>query len=197
MEHSRRRFIRHGVYVCATPLIFSPLIGWAKDNVESQQTLGDIQWQTLRALTGRIIPTDSSPGATEANCVAFIDKALAEGNADIASLALDEMHRICLSGHKKSFFKLETSLQDAFITDLQKGSITQWQQPKITPDAFFNMIWAMTITAFLADPKYGGNADYIGWKLAGFPGHNHQLGIISPEQMQGKRHVPTVWGGIV
>ena len=40
-------------------------------------TFGPAQWQLVEALTARIIPTDHQPGAREANCVNFIDKALA------------------------------------------------------------------------------------------------------------------------
>jgi len=200
MQKSRRRFIRGGVYICASPTISSPLIAWAQVHSDSrQQTLDDTEWHTLKAVTGRIIPTDSTPGANEARCVNFIDNMLADGHGHpmTISLGLAEIHRLCLTLHQKSFFRLEALLQDNLIADLQKGAIKHWQQPDIAPDKFFDMIWALTITAFLADPKYGGNFGHVGWKLAGFPGHNHQLGHISPEQMQGRRSIPTAWGGAI
>ena len=33
---------------------------------------------------------------------------------------------------------------------------------------FFEAVRVSTITGFLADPRYGGNADKVGWKLIGF-----------------------------
>jgi gluconate 2-dehydrogenase gamma chain len=32
------------------------------------------------------------------------------------------------------------------------------------------MLVQNTVEGFLADPIYGGNRDFIGWKLIGFPG---------------------------
>ncbi len=32
------------------------------------------------------------------------------------------------------------------------------------------MLLQNTVEGFLADPMYGGNRDFIGWKLIGFPG---------------------------
>jgi len=51
-----------------------------------------------------------------------------------------------------------------------------------------------TIVGFLADPKYGGNRDYVGWKVAGYPGGGHHLGGYSPAQMIGKEKIKTMWG---
>jgi len=32
------------------------------------------------------------------------------------------------------------------------------------------MLWQNTQEGYLADPMYGGNRDFAGWKLIGFPG---------------------------
>jgi gluconate 2-dehydrogenase gamma chain len=35
---------------------------------------------------------------------------------------------------------------------------------------FFKMLQQNAIEGYLADPMYGGNRDFAGWKLIGFPG---------------------------
>src|SRR5436309_1954677 len=36
--------------------------------------------------------------------------------------------------------------------------------------AFFNTLRTHTMESMFADPVYGGNKDFAGWKLVGFPG---------------------------
>jgi hypothetical protein len=36
--------------------------------------------------------------------------------------------------------------------------------------AFFNLIRTHTIQGMFSDPFYGGNANFIGWDLIGYPG---------------------------
>ena len=52
-----------------------------------------------------------------------------------------------------------------------------------------------TVIGFLADPKYGGNRDYIGWKVIGYPGPRHMRGGYTPEQMVGKQKIKAIWDG--
>jgi hypothetical protein len=51
-----------------------------------------------------------------------------------------------------------------------------------------------TIYGFLADPRYGGNRGFAGWKLMGYPGPRHGLGGYTPQQMLGEARIKTVWG---
>ena len=41
-----------------------------------------------------------------------------------------------------------------------------------TPDssAFFNLVRTHTIQGMFGDPYYGGNANFVGWDLIGYPG---------------------------
>ncbi len=36
--------------------------------------------------------------------------------------------------------------------------------------AFFAMVRSHTIQGTFSDPAYGGNEDFVGWKLIGYPG---------------------------
>jgi gluconate 2-dehydrogenase gamma chain len=53
---------------------------------------------------------------------------------------------------------------------------------------------AHTVIGFLADPKYGGNRDFAGWRVSGYPGPRHHRGGYTAEQMAGTAPVQTVWG---
>jgi gluconate 2-dehydrogenase gamma chain len=41
---------------------------------------------------------------------------------------------------------------------------------QIGPAAFFTLLLQHVIAGFFADPVHGGNRDFVGWKLIGFPG---------------------------
>ena len=42
--------------------------------------------------------------------------------------------------------------------------------------SFFNLVRAHTIQGTFCDPYYGGNADFVGWDLIGFPGLRMAVG---------------------
>ena len=56
-----------------------------------------------------------------------------------------------------AFAKLSAADQDAVLTEIQQ-----------TP--FFNLVRTHTIQGTFSDPFYGGNENFIGWDLIGYPG---------------------------
>ncbi|MBW2426552.1 MAG: gluconate 2-dehydrogenase subunit 3 family protein, partial [Deltaproteobacteria bacterium] len=48
---------------------------------ETPRALDPREWAVVEAITARILPTDDTPGALEAGCVNFIDKALSTEDA--------------------------------------------------------------------------------------------------------------------
>lgn len=159
--------------------------------------LTEAEWTTLEAATARIIPTDHEPGAKEANCVNFIDKALA--NEDAAAVPLYQSGLAGLDGvakarHGKAFAALDPAKQDAILGDLEKGQAGEWPLGEQLPSPmFFETLRVHTIVGFLADPSYGGNADFAGWRVAGYPGPRHRRGGFTPEQVEGKAPVLPIW----
>ena len=116
---------------------------------------------TLAAICGRIIPTDASgPGAAEARASVYIDRALggwlAPSREDYTAglAAVDRAARV-RSGTR--FADLAPVEQDAVLTSLEQ-----------TP--FFGLVRAHTIQGTFCDPGYGGNANFVGWDLIGYPG---------------------------
>ena len=198
---SRRQFLRDGsIYGGGIWIVLQlprPKAARAAAASATPVVFSLTEWKTVEAITGRIIPTDAEPGAIEAGCVNFIDKALA--NEDARALPL---YRLGASGtdavakerFAKAFVELDPTRQDQVLVALESGQAPGWPEGPISAPVFFETVRAHTIIGFLADPKYGGNRDYAGWKLVGYPGPRHHLGGYTPAQMLGKAKIKTIWG---
>jgi gluconate 2-dehydrogenase gamma chain len=139
--------------------------------LEALETLTAAEAETLEAIVGRLIPTDESgPGATEARAAHYIDRALAgplrsARSAYAAGLAaLDDYAQVAKGA---PFAKLSAKDQDALLSDMEKNVATGF-----APDsaAFFNLVRTHTIEGTYCDPYYGGNANFVGWDMIGYPG---------------------------
>ena len=162
-----------------------------------REVFNEAEWKTVEAITGRIIPTDHEPGAIEANCVNFIDKALAHEDAKMKPLyqvGLAGLAAVAKRRFEKPFVDLTPEQQDDVLAALESGKVEGWPHEKVPSQQFFEAARAHTIIGFLADPKYGGNRGYAGWKVSGYPGGGHHLGGFSPGQMVGKDKIKTAWG---
>jgi gluconate 2-dehydrogenase gamma chain len=164
---------------------------------DTPAVLNAAQWQTVEAITGRIVPTDNQPGAIEANCVNFIDKTLANEDAPsrpdfIAGLA--SLDIACAKKLGKSFVELNASQQDQMLSELESDSAKGWPNMGPAGSVFFELVRTLTIMGFMADPKYGGNANLAGWRVARYPGPRHHKGGYTPAQMVGEEEIITLWG---
>ncbi len=113
----------------------------------------------IDAISARILPSDDTPGAREAGVVYFIDQSLKGYAKDQAPLFAEGLKSLGETVAKKhgsaaTFASLTAEQQDAVLRDIEK-----------TP--FFGAIRFATLAGFLSLPKYGGNKDYIGWKMIG------------------------------
>ena len=114
----------------------------------------------IEAMTAQIIPTDGTPGAREAHCMYFIDRALStfdHGRQPMYIQGLQDLQAKTqqLYPDAGKFSALTSEQQIKVLTDLEK-----------TP--FFNTVRRHTIIGFLSRPVHGGNHDKIGWKLIGY-----------------------------
>jgi len=135
------------------------------------QTLNDRELATLAAVCARIIPSDQhGPGAAEARAFQYIDRSLGgwlapSRDAYTAGLAtLDDSAR---TSRGRPFVELSTADQDAVLTAIE-------QSP------FFALIRTHTVQGTFCDPAYGGNANFVGWDLIGYPGV--RLAVTPDEQ---------------
>ncbi len=198
---SRREFLERTLQGSAllwvSQHVARPLAARAASQSQEPAALSAAEWKTVDAIAGRILPTDEDPGAREAGCVNFIDKALAHEDAMILPLyqmSLAAVEADCQTAFLKPFVGLSEEQQDEVLTRVERGQIENWPAGPIRPEAFFATIRFHTLAGFVANPGYGGNQDYVGWKVMGFPGPRHHMGGGTPEQMVGKQKIKTVWG---
>ena len=119
--------------------------------------------ETLRAIIARLIPADENgPGALEARADRFIDRALGGALKNLRSAysaGLAAANASAQASKGAPFAKLSAADQDAVLTAMQQES-----------PQFFNLVRTHTIQGTFADPFYGGNENFIGWDLIGYPG---------------------------
>ena len=171
----------------------------------------------IDAAVSRLIPSDElGPDAKEAGVTFFIDQQLAgsfgraetwymqgpwkEGTPEQGyqlKLTPAQLYRIGVQGiddycrrtfNKKTFAELGAGDQDKILHGLEKGEIELAGAPA---KEFFGMLWQNTNEGFFADPIYGGNRDFAGWKLIGFPGPRYNY--VNEIEQYGKPYTqPTV-----
>lgn len=132
---------------------------------------------TVEQAAARIFPTTDTPGATEAEAVRYIDRALAEAYLHLAPLYRAGCHALDSQAKQSSgekFSKLTASEQDTVLAEFEKGDVPGFPRAKL----FFETLRRHTMEGVLGEPTYGGNKGMVGWKLVGFPGH--QFGYADP-----------------
>jgi gluconate 2-dehydrogenase gamma chain len=119
--------------------------------------------ETLRAIVARLIPADANgPGALEARADRYIDRGLSgalKASRAAYTTGLASVNTQAQTLKNGVFSKLSPADQDAVLTNIQQTSAQ-----------FFNLVRTHTIQGMFSDPFYGGNANFIGWDLIGYPG---------------------------
>jgi len=135
-------------------------------------SLTSAEAETLRAIIARIIPADENgPGALEARADRYIDRALAgalKNQRSTYAAGLASVDAYAQSAKKSVFAKLSTSDQDLILTEIQSDRATGFAAGG--SGQFFNLVRTHTIQGTFSDPFYGGNENFIGWDLIGYPG---------------------------
>ena len=127
---------------------------------------------TVAAFVERLMPgAPGKPGARDADVLNYIDLALAGAYADLQEFyrhGLAQLEAHCRATYNQSFAALKPGQQDETIAALESGKATDFTWP--TAQGFFNTLRTHTMEGMFADPIYGGNKDFAGWRLVGFPG---------------------------
>lgn len=113
----------------------------------------------LDAVTARIIPSDGTPGAREAGVVYFVDSGLATYAADQKPAFVDGLAMLSREVAKRHPGQARFSA----LTETQQDEILRG----IESSEFFGNTRFATIAGMFTLPRYGGNHDYVGWKLVG------------------------------
>jgi gluconate 2-dehydrogenase gamma chain len=165
----------------------------AMDHVASRAISGghgaffnDDDSRTITAFTERLMPgAPGKPGATDAGVLNYIDLALSgayEDQQDFYRRGVAQLDAHCTKTYSKPFRSLTVAQQDETITVLKHGKAPAFAWP--TAQAFFNTVRTHTMEGMFADPVYGGNKDFAGWRLVGFPGAQLQF---TREDIQSKQ----------
>jgi gluconate 2-dehydrogenase gamma chain len=127
--------------------------------------------QTLEAFVSRIIPADENgPGALEAGCARYIEAALAGAYHALTKTyrsGLSALNVHAMSKEGKSFAALTSTGQDNVLSDFERNTKVG---NYVDSNAFFELVRRHTLEGMFGDPSYGGNANFVGWELIGYPG---------------------------
>jgi gluconate 2-dehydrogenase gamma chain len=138
---------------------------------EPLENLTAAEADLLEAIVARLIPTDANgPGATEARAAHYIDRALGGALASSRqsyTSGLAALDRYARSSRGKAFTELSGTDQDSVLIDVETGAATGFTGSSA---AFFALVLNHTHQGTFGDPYYGGNANFIGWDLIGYPG---------------------------
>ena len=149
---------------------------------------------TIAAFTERLMPgAPDKPGANEAGVLNYIDLALAGAYADLQDFyrrGLAQLDVYCRKIHNASFQHLSPAQQDGVLAALEEGKATDFSWP--AAQDFFNTVRIHTFEGMFADPVYGGNKDFAGWRLVGFPGAQAMFTPIDLENKQAFTRAPMV-----
>ena len=128
---------------------------------EKAQGLGNFTFFTreqaadVDAMAAQIYPSDSTPGAKEAQVIYFIDLALVTFAQDKQGDYTKGLADLATRTGGKRFASLSSAEQIALLTSMEK-----------TP--FFRTVRDHTIMGMFAAPQHGGNYKKIGWTQIGF-----------------------------
>jgi gluconate 2-dehydrogenase gamma chain len=217
---SRRSFLKTIALVPAAslPLAGAQAAVGSRAKAPAPAFFSDAELAFVDAAVSRLIPADDlGPGAKEAGVTVFIDRQLSGpyGRAETwylqgpgAKGAPEQGYQLrvgpaqlyrdaiaAIDGHcrkqfqGKTFAQLQAAEQDKLLHALEKGDLHL--EGTSTKD-FFEILWNNTKEGFLADPMYGGNRGFAGWKLIGFPGPRYNY--VAEIEQYGKRYAEPMVG---
>ena len=153
-------------------------------NAEGYMFFNVTEARTLDAMTARIMPSEpDGRGAREAGVVTYLDHAVAGYFRDLQSIYRVGLQRLDAYSKARAgsiFPELGAAQQDEILSQVDTGSgVSSAGASADVWDAngtdtiltrFFAIVREHAIQGMFCDPIYGGNRDFTGWKLIGFPG---------------------------
>lgn len=185
-SYTRREMLERAAVIGTVSSVPARSLAQALDAGEPYANLTAREARTLESIVARLIPADSNgPGALEAGAARYIDRALASALAPSLEAyraglaALDDYARE-IGG--RAFAELEAEVQDRVLDDLEQDVAGGFVGGAAS---FFELVRGHTIEGMFCDPVYGGNRDFVGWELIGYPGV--RLAVGSDEQQMSAR----------
>ena len=174
-EISRRTVLRGAAITGAAAATGSAGIMAALDAVAAEpqafKNLSASEAELLQAIVDRLIPSDANgPGAREAQVARYIDRALGDalaGSRMAYTNGLVALDRYATKSRGKPFIQLSARDQESVLIDCETGGATGFSG---SSGQFFGMVLNHTRQGMFGDPHYGGNENFAGWDLLGYPG---------------------------
>jgi gluconate 2-dehydrogenase gamma chain len=217
-----RRAVLAGLAATAALATAAPRHAFAALDGEPFTFLSEAEARLLAALCDTLIPQDDFPSASQAGVVDFIDLQLAGpyGQGDglfmqrpfmtgtpqqgyqlgLVPAQLMRQGLAAFAQQESAFDLMEPPRREAVMSNLSEDRMDLGDIPART---FFDELWKLTNQGYFADPMYGGNDAYAGWKMVGFPGaHAYYLSLVDqhnrpyPKPPMGINHQPGADGAM-
>ena len=167
-KFSRRAFLASSAHLARNSAVALtlPMILAACEQAQEARLRGDAfvtlteeEANELAAIAARIIPTDETPGATEAGVIYFIDNVLGDNREAERALLRAGLMELQTAGALQFgapyFHVLDAAQQDQLLSEIEQTE-------------FFGAVRFLTVAGMFSLPEYGGNRDEIGYQLIGF-----------------------------
>ncbi len=160
MSSTRRTFLLKGFGATTTAWLAA---NWPDQvaNAQAAQQMGRFTFFTraqamdIDAMAQQIYPSDSTPGAKEAQVIYFIDLALVTFAQDKQEIYKKGFGELAAKTGGKPLGAMPVADQIALLTSIET-----------TP--FFRTVRDHTIMGMFSAPQHGGNFQKVGWKQIGF-----------------------------
>jgi len=133
----------------------------AREEGSAFKVLSDFEAVEFSAIAAQIMPSGTTPGATEAGLIYFIDTVLAYTHAD----TLPDLRQ----GLAELQAETERTYQQGSFSRLDNQQQIETLQG-IEDTDFFATMRFLIIAGTFSNPSYGGNRNTVGWQLIGFTG---------------------------
>ena len=163
---------------------------------EALEALTAQEADLLDLIAARLIPSDAlGPGAREARAVRYIDRALGGALAssrEAYRAGLAAFDRYCRMSRGKAFGELTPIDQDSVLIDVETGAATGAGAGFAGSSAqFFALVLNHTRQGTFGDPYYGGNANFVGWDLIGYPGVRTNVSAADQQALERNQLKPS------
>jgi len=149
---------------------------------ERLEALTAAEAETVEAMVDRLIPSDASgPGAAEGRVTRYIDRALGGELAPLRASYSDGLAAVDAYAQSRfgdRFADLNEAQQDAVLTAMEQNVATGFAGGS---RAFFELVREHCLQGMFGDPVHGGNEDFAGWDLIGFPGVKLSFGAAEQQ----------------
>ena len=110
---------------------------------------------------------------------------------EVMRIGLSATDRYANERFGSNFVELDEEQQDTLIQEMVDGDASGFEP--LTSTRFFHIMRRYTAEGMFSDPVYGGNRNFSGWRLIGFPGAQRAY-LPTMIQVEGSGLEMEIWG---